>query len=84
MDLMLPDDYVPSKKPKGAWCVGLKALNKNRNTILMELPEDNLVISSFVWTVWCTTRETFTYQTIFDLNQWYKEQMPGKFIVCIY
>lgn len=77
MDLLLPDDYVPSRKPKGAWCVDLKSLSKNRNTALTELPEDNLVICCFVWTVWCSTTETVTYQAIFDLNQWYKEQMPG-------
>lgn len=81
MDLMLPDDFVPVRKPKGAWCVGLEALNKNRNTMLLELPEDDLVISCFVWTVWCSRTETYTYQTIFDLNQWYKEQMPGMCIV---
>lgn len=77
MDLMLPDDYVPLRKPKGAWCVRLEALNKNRNVALTELPDDNLVISCFMWTVWCSRTETYTYQAIFDLNQWYKEQMPG-------
>lgn len=84
MDLMLPDDYVPTRKPKGGWCVGLEALNKNRNTALMELPEDNLVISCFMWTVWCSSTEAYTYQAVFDLNQWYKEQMPGTFLYNYY
>lgn len=79
MDLALPDEYVPVRKPKGAWCVGLEALNKNRNTALIELPEDNLVVCSFVWTIWCSRTETYTYKAVFDLNQWYKEQMPCKF-----
>lgn len=77
MDLMMPDDYVPSKKPRGAWCVALEALNKNRNC-LVELPDDTLVICCFTWMVWCSEAETLSYQCVFDLNQWYKEQMPGR------
>lgn len=79
MDLAVPDDYVASKDMKGAWCVSLKAFNKSRNII--DVAEDNLVICCFIWTVWCDTNETITYQCIFDLNQWYKEQMPGNFLL---
>lgn len=68
-----------SKSIKGARCLRLTAFNKgcSSRASLQESHEDTLTICSMVWNVW-HAKGVDTYMSIFDLNQWYKEQMPSK------
>lgn len=73
MDLAIPGHQ---DKPKAAVCLGLNSLTRNVN-LSIDGAEDNLVVCSFAWKVFGSGNETVTYHGLFDLNQWYKEQMPS-------
>lgn len=67
--------------PIGARCVSLRAHTRNIvNKLcasLSDVQEENLALSTVVWTVQDQNTTTETYLCLFDLNQWYKEQMPS-------
>ncbi|KRT81019.1 hypothetical protein AMK59_5920 [Oryctes borbonicus] len=67
-----------SEDIKGARCLRLTAFNKgcSSRTSVQDSHEDTLTICSMVWNAW-GTKGVDTYMSIFDLNQWYKEQMPS-------
>lgn len=77
-DLMsLPGSKI--NKPVGGNCISLtsytKSNNKQINCHLQETTEDSLAICAVIWCVW-NNAEIESYMCLFDLNQWYKEQMP--------
>lgn len=66
----------------GARCISLNAYTKavvNRQcSTVQDVPDDKLALCSIVWIAWNQNlNASETYLTLFDLNQWYKEQMPS-------
>ncbi|KAJ8920901.1 hypothetical protein NQ315_015694 [Exocentrus adspersus] len=64
---------------KGGRCMGLQPICKvpaNRDLYSRDSTGDILALCAISWTVWFNQSETHTYMLLFDLNQWYKEQMP--------
>ncbi|XP_030746722.1 protein ELYS isoform X2 [Sitophilus oryzae] len=73
--LELGEAGMPTYKSriKGGSCMGIHSLTKN--PINKDLNSLSLCLIS--WFVWNTNREICTFILLFDLNQWYKEQMPN-------
>lgn len=71
-------------KSNGAHCLGLQIINKNVKmpqkllNFPQEAEEHILTLLIIVWNVWHKNSEIHSYISMFDLNQWYKEQMPSK------
>lgn len=67
-----------SQKPKGENCIKM-ITNKGTSTSSSSTSvyDDKLKICSIIWNVWFNDKSTSTYMAVFDLNQWYKEQMPS-------
>lgn len=61
-------------------CVSLQAYSKgvikHGNVTACDVVEDRIALCSVVWTV-TNNAQTETFMGLFDLNQWYKEQMPS-------
>lgn len=74
------DDCLTSLKARGGQCLNMNSIKKSLAGKIGNSGEsaEQLSLCCILWTVWCNERETYTYHCIFDLNQWYKEQMPGK------
>jgi hypothetical protein len=49
-------------------------------TFFAGVQENDLTLCLFVWETWGTNCPGSTHMAVFDLNQWYKEQMPGKIV----
>ncbi|XP_018577451.1 protein ELYS isoform X2 [Anoplophora glabripennis] len=72
-------EHKNGSKVKGGLCIGLQPICKvpnNKNLYLHDVTGDILALCAISWTVWFSRTETQTYMLVFDLNQWYKEQMP--------
>lgn len=72
------------KSTIGAKCLSLqsysKALTPRQGVApFLDAPEEKLALCNIVWTSWNSQNAATleTYFCMFDLNQWYKEQMPG-------
>lgn len=48
--------------------------------IFTGVQESDLTLCLFVWEAWGASCPGSTRMAVFDLNQWYKEQMPGKIV----
>ncbi|CAH0556685.1 unnamed protein product [Brassicogethes aeneus] len=66
-------------KLKGGYCLGLQSIQQKMvaNHSSLDNLEDSLALCTICWTVWFSNKETQTNFLVFDLNQWYKEQMPS-------
>ncbi|KAF5298453.1 hypothetical protein FQR65_LT01232 [Abscondita terminalis] len=60
-------------------CINLQIITKaiSRNSFA-DNQDETLTVCSIVWNVWSSNfpNKCRTYLSLFDLNQWYKEQMP--------
>ncbi|XP_017777706.1 PREDICTED: protein ELYS isoform X2 [Nicrophorus vespilloides] len=64
----------------GAQCIKLESFSKGLNSVtnsMLEYNEDSYTLCEMVWNVVCKNNIVHTYLSVFDLNQWYKEQMPS-------
>ncbi|XP_065163012.1 LOW QUALITY PROTEIN: protein ELYS homolog [Atheta coriaria] len=64
----------------GANCLKLQSYTKvNQNNTHAETlsVNDEYALCMMVWNVRCHEHKSHTYLSLFDLNQWYKEQMPN-------
>ncbi|XP_076270585.1 uncharacterized protein LOC143202735 isoform X1 [Rhynchophorus ferrugineus] len=66
-------DSTYKSRITGGSCIGLQSLSKN--PVNKDLNALSLCVIS--WFVWNTNKELSTSVLVFDLNQWYKEQMPS-------
>jgi len=48
--------------------------------IFAGIQESDLTLCLFVWEAWGANCPGSTRMAVFDLNQWYKEQMPSKIV----
>ncbi|KAL1490553.1 hypothetical protein ABEB36_013229 [Hypothenemus hampei] len=58
---------------KGGLCLGLDTINKCPS----KDRGHSLALCQISWLIWDSGKEVSTSVLLFDLNQWYKEQMPG-------
>lgn len=56
-------------------CMNVKTLKRKLNNA--NVNSSDLTLSCFTW-CYKTEERYHTLLSIFDLNQWYKEEMPGK------
>lgn len=73
---------------KGAQCTKLRSIKKgivDRNVSVSDsvAQEESMALLYVVWNVWATDQQVYTFMNVFDLNQWYKEQMPSKLFVIL-
>lgn len=74
------DDNKKSKKLKGGCCTGLESVQHKLNLHNFNDESDtSMALCLISWTV-NFEKEAQSYMLIFDLNQWYKEQMPGQLV----
>ncbi|CAH1107347.1 unnamed protein product, partial [Psylliodes chrysocephalus] len=65
--------------PKGGHCIGIQPITKHstsKDSFSPSTAGDTSALCFISWTVWFSKSDTQTCSLIFDLNQWYKEQMP--------
>lgn len=82
MELGVPDGHKNISKIRGGTCLKLNSVTQgvvNREGPPHDSNEDILTLSIFVWNVVYSNKESHTFVAVFDLNQWYKEQMPSRF-----
>nr|CAH7717001.1 unnamed protein product [Callosobruchus chinensis] len=67
-----------NSKVKGGYCLNFEPVYRQQNNkdYLTKSASDVLALTKISWTVWFDRGETQTNMLVFDLNQWYKEQMP--------
>ncbi|KAG5885554.1 hypothetical protein JTB14_007634 [Gonioctena quinquepunctata] len=66
--------------PKWGCCLGLQPITKlpsGKEQNAHFSTGDTLALCLISWTVWYNQADPQTFILIFDLNQWYKEQMPN-------
>nr|XP_015835953.1 PREDICTED: protein ELYS isoform X3 [Tribolium castaneum] len=79
MELGVPEGHKRSKQ-RGGRCLKVNSIARglvNREGPQHDSNEDSLTLCVFVWDVWYSSKESDTFVAVFDLNQWYKEQMPS-------
>lgn len=87
-DLTFLDGKENENIHQGAQCLRLQAIHKSisKGSSLQEHQEESLTLCSVVWHGWRKSQSntvTQTFMSLFDLNQWYKEQMPSElFLQC--
>ncbi|XP_072402062.1 uncharacterized protein Elys isoform X1 [Diabrotica undecimpunctata] len=65
---------------KGGYCLGFQPITKlstSKESFAHSPAGDTLTLCLISWTVWFSKSEVETCCIVFDLNQWYKEQMPS-------
>ncbi|KAJ8980297.1 hypothetical protein NQ317_005217 [Molorchus minor] len=75
----LDDHRTGLKPPKGGCCTGLRPICKapaGKELYSHDATGDTLALCVISWTIWYNQNELKTNTLLFDLNQWYKEQMP--------
>lgn len=83
----LGDNNKRSRMPRGGNCFRLSVLNRNpaiqlADDLIMshDFNEINLTLCVIAWNLWYNDgngdNQVDTFLLVFDLNQWYKEQMP--------
>ncbi|KAJ8964806.1 hypothetical protein NQ314_004613 [Rhamnusium bicolor] len=73
------EEHRSTSKVKGGYCMALQPICKvpaNKDLYSHDNTGDTLALCVISWTVWFNQNETQSYLLVFDLNQWYKEQMP--------
>lgn len=72
------------KNAVGAKCLSLQSYSKalaprQGPAPFVDAPEEKLALCNIVWMAWNSQNAALveTYFCLFDLNQWYKEQMPA-------
>ncbi|VEN48837.1 unnamed protein product [Callosobruchus maculatus] len=67
-----------NNKVKGGYCLDFEPVYRqpNNKEYFTKSASDVLALTKISWTVWFERGETQTNMLVFDLNQWYKEQMP--------
>ncbi|XP_045471901.1 protein ELYS [Harmonia axyridis] len=80
-ELGLGNDMSNVKSPIGGKCLRLESLilknaSTNSEISVNDGSEDALSLCIIAWKASCE-RGQFTYMSMFDLNQWYKAQMPN-------
>ncbi|CAH2017316.1 unnamed protein product [Acanthoscelides obtectus] len=67
-----------TNKTKGGCILNFQPVYKqpNNKDSATKSTSDVLALTQISWTVWFDRGETQTNMLVFDLNQWYKEQMP--------
>lgn len=71
--------FRSDKFAKGGVCLHLQAVSKlpaSKDSGVHILRGDTLALCVISWTTWHDKNKTQSSSLIFDLNQWYKEQMP--------
>ncbi|XP_056636381.1 protein ELYS [Diorhabda sublineata] len=66
--------------PKGGYCLGFQPITKlstNKESFNHSSVGDTLALCLVSWVVWYSKSDTQTCCILFDLNQWYKAQMPN-------
>ncbi|XP_049821968.1 protein ELYS isoform X3 [Aethina tumida] len=77
IELGVVDDNKKSKKLKGGYCTGLESVQHKLNLHNFNDESDtSMALCLISWTI-NFEKEAQSYMLIFDLNQWYKEQMPA-------
>ncbi|CAG9823287.1 unnamed protein product [Phaedon cochleariae] len=74
------DEHRHSGAPKGGFCLDLQPITKlppSKDPNCPATSGDTLALCLITWSVWHSRSETHTCALLFDLNQWYKEQMPS-------
>lgn len=74
------DGYLYDSLPKGGKSLNLQPILKqpiNKDLYAGPSTGDTLALCMISWSVWFDKGEQQTNALIFDLNQWYKEQMPN-------
>lgn len=69
-------DLFMNNSSSEAKCLSVKPLRKSSNNVNTCA---DLSVCCFVWSQKLNDQNS-TFISVFDLNQWYKEQMPSKFI----
>lgn len=80
MELPVPEGHRRFLKQRGGTCLKVTSIHigsVNKEGPHHESTEDSLTLCVFIWNVWFSNNEKDTFLAIFDLNQWYKEQMPS-------
>lgn len=81
MKLGVPNNFKSTRNILGGYCINVDSISKGqiaREGYHHPTNEDNLSLCLISWTVCYSNDEMDTFLSVFDLNQWYKEQMPSK------
>lgn len=87
MKLGVPSNFKTNRRTVGGYCINVNSISKGQIAREGHPPasnEDHLSLCLIAWNVCYNNDEMDTFLLVFDLNQWYKEQMPSKYCLAFY